>query len=173
LKADGFDVVGLFYGSNIHPEDEYAQRADALARLSACENFEVVSLPYEPEAWLSVASKFADEPERGARGQSKRCALCFELQLRAAASEGARLGASHFCTTLTISPHKDAALISSLGREISSRHGLVWEDRIWRKNNGFLRSIQVSKELGLYRQSYCGCVYSKEPSTVFSQPRKS
>ncbi|GHV43917.1 hypothetical protein FACS1894204_00020 [Synergistales bacterium] len=158
LKAEGFDVVGLFYGSNIHPEDEYKRRADALARLSVCDGFDVVYLPYEPEVWLSSAYALKDEPERG-----RRCALCFELQLRAAASYAKTQAAAplRFCTTLTISPHKDVKLISSIGREISARHGLIWEDRIWRKNGGFPRSVQISKELGLYRQNYCGCVYSK------------
>ncbi|MBQ3458512.1 MAG: epoxyqueuosine reductase QueH, partial [Synergistaceae bacterium] len=63
-------------------------------------------------------------------------------------------------TTLTISPHKNVKLINELGEAISASHGLKWENRIWRKNNGFLRSVRVSKELGLYRQNYCGCVFS-------------
>ena len=64
------------------------------------------------------------------------------------------------CTTLSISPHKDVRLISRLGEKISDSLGLIWEDRIWRKNSGFLRSLQISRELGLFRQNYCGCLYS-------------
>ncbi|GHS98002.1 hypothetical protein AGMMS50276_19030 [Synergistales bacterium] len=159
LKAEGFDVLGVFYGSNIHPEDEYGRRADALMRLSVHEGFEVLYLPYEPEVWLSSTYALKDEPERG-----RRCALCFAIQLRSAARfvEAQDIASLRFCTTLTISPHKDVKLISSIGREISSQHNLVWDDRIWRKKSGFLRSVQISKDLGLYRQSYCGCVYSKK-----------
>ena len=150
------EVIGYFYGSNIHPEDEYHRRAGALDYLSERCGIEVVTAPYKPEEWFDSVSHLANEPERG-----ERCNLCFSLQLRAAAEEGVRRRASHLCSTLTISPHKDAALISSLGAKIAEQAHLTWENRIWRKNGGFLRSVQISKELGLYRQSYCGCVYSQ------------
>ena len=154
------EVTGYFHGSNIHPEDEYRRRADALKFLSERYDINVLPCSYNPDSWFAAASHLAGEPERG-----KRCAVCFSLQLRAAAEEGVKRGASHLGTTLTISPHKDAALISRLGMEIAGQAGLVWEGRIWRKNNGFLRSVQISKELRLYRQSYCGCIYSKQ-STI-------
>ena len=150
------EITGYFYGSNIHPDDEYRRRADALKFLSGHCEVRILSRPYEPDEWFAAASRLAGEPEGG-----ERCTVCFSLQLRAAAEEGARIGASHLCTTLTISPHKNAALISRLGMEIAERASLAWEGRIWRKNGGFLRSVQISKELGLYRQNYCGCVYSK------------
>jgi predicted adenine nucleotide alpha hydrolase (AANH) superfamily ATPase len=159
LKAGGWDeIVGYFYGSNIHPEDEYMRRADALRFLAEREGIRVLMDRYEPEKWFARASSLADEPERG-----KRCELCFALQLRAAAGEGVRRGATHLCTTLTISPHKDVGLISRLGREAADFHGLEWQDRIWRKNDGFLRSLRMSEALGLYRQNYCGCLYSRTP----------
>lgn len=110
---------------------------------------------YDPEEWFVRASFLAAEPERGAR-----CALCFALQLEAAAEEGRRRGATHLATTLSTSPRKDVTLVSRLGQEAAACHGLTWEDRIWRKRNGFLRSVQISKELQLYRQNYCGCLYS-------------
>ena len=150
------EVTGYFYGSNIHPEDEYRRRADSLKFLSEHYEVNILSRPYNTDSWFAAASHLADEPERG-----ERCAVCFSLQLRDAAEEGAKRGASHLCTTLTISPHKNIALISRLGMEIAERAGLIWEDRVWRKNGGFVRSVQISKELGLYRQSYCGCVYSR------------
>jgi len=150
------EIVGYFYGSNIHPADEFIRRADALKFLSMRCGIKILPRPYEPDEWFAAVSHLTDEPERG-----ERCNICFSLQLRAAAEEAVKRGTSHLCTTLTISPHKDAALISRLGAEIAERSGLIWEGRIWRKNNGFLRSVQISKELGLYRQSYCGCVYSK------------
>jgi predicted adenine nucleotide alpha hydrolase (AANH) superfamily ATPase len=157
LKTEGWnEIVGYFYGSNIHPREEYLRRAEALNFLAGHEKLLVLTARYNPEGWVTRASSLADEPERG-----KRCALCFELQLRAAADEGVRQGATHLCTTLTISPHKDVTLISRLGEEAADSHGLEWQDRIWRKNNGFLRSLKMSEELGLYRQNYCGCLYSR------------
>jgi len=158
LKDEAWEeVAGYFYGSNIHPEDEYLRRADAVKFLSCREGVAVYMRPYNPDEWFSEASNetLQREPEGGAR-----CAVCFALQLRAAADEAKRLGASHLCTTLTISPHKDAALISRLGGEIATALGLTWENRIWRKNNGFSRSARISRELQLYRQNYCGCGYS-------------
>jgi predicted adenine nucleotide alpha hydrolase (AANH) superfamily ATPase len=156
LKAEDWDAIwGYFYGSNIHPEDEYRRRAEALEFLAEHEKIPVTSRSYNPEEWLSLASPLAEEPERGAR-----CALCFSLQLRAAAEEGKKRGFTHLCTTLSISPHKDVALISRLGREAAVAYGLIWEDRVWRKNNGFLRSLRICEALGLYRQHYCGCLYS-------------
>jgi len=150
------EVVGYFYGSNIHPADEFRRRADALKFLSEHSGVNILFRPYQPDGWFAAASHLADEPEQG-----NRCKLCFAIQLRAAAKEAVANGASHLCTTLTISPHKDALLISRLGSEIAGQAGLTWEGRIWRKNNGFLRSVQISKELGLYRQGYCGCAYSQ------------
>jgi predicted adenine nucleotide alpha hydrolase (AANH) superfamily ATPase len=161
MKAEGWEIVGYFYGSNIHPEDEYRRRAAALDFLARREGVEVLTRPYDPEEWFVRAFALADEPERGAR-----CALCFETQLRAAAGEARRHGAAYLGTTLTISPHKDAALISRLGREIGAEHGLTWDDRVWRRKDGFLRSLKLGEELGLYRQNYCGCLYSKPNKTI-------
>lgn len=157
LKAEEWDGIGgYFYGSNIHPRDEYLRRADALMFLAEHEKLGVTMRPYDPDEWFSQVASLADEPERG-----KRCAVCFALQLRAAVEEGVKRGFTHLCTTLSISPHKDVALISRLGKELAESHGLIWEDRIWRKNDGFLRSLKISGELGLYRQHYCGCLYSR------------
>jgi predicted adenine nucleotide alpha hydrolase (AANH) superfamily ATPase len=156
LKAEDWDtIMGYFYGSNIHPKDEYRRRAEALRFLAQHEKIHVIFRPYDPEEWLSFASPLAKEPERGAR-----CALCFSLQLRVAAEEGKKRGCTHLCTTLSISPHKNVTLISNLGREAAAVHGIIWEDRIWRKNNGFYRSFKICEALGLYRQNYCGCLYS-------------
>jgi predicted adenine nucleotide alpha hydrolase (AANH) superfamily ATPase len=156
LKTENWDeITGFFYGSNIHPWKEYLLRADTLKFLSEHENIPVHIASWEPATWLARTSHLAKEPERG-----KRCALCFALQLRAAAGEGRSLGATHLGTTLTISPHKDVALISRLGEKIAASCGLLWQGRIWRKNDGFLRSLTISRELGLYRQHYCGCIYS-------------
>ncbi|MBQ7152014.1 MAG: epoxyqueuosine reductase QueH [Synergistaceae bacterium] len=155
LLAEGWKVRGFFYGSNIHPLDEYKKRLDALKILMRHTGIECEVLPYDQDEWLEKISGLENEPEGG-----RRCTKCFELQLEAGACAAKKLGCENFCTTLTISPHKNVNLINALGEDLSRKNNLVWQNRIWRKNNGFLRSVKASKELGLYRQNYCGCVFS-------------
>ena len=156
LIVEGWNVHGFFYGSNIHPLDEYERRLEALGILTQHHEIPCEISCYCPGEWLDGVKGLEHEPEGG-----RRCEKCFALQLEAGAKIARALGCEYFCTTLTISPHKNVALINELGERISSLHGLHWENRIWRKNNGFLRSVKISRELGLYRQNYCGCVYSK------------
>ena len=127
LRAEGWEVSGFFYGSNIHPQEEYLRRLAALRTLRDCESVPVVEAPYLPRSWFDRMAGLMEEPEGGLR-----CTACFALQLEAAA----------------------------LGVEVCGRHGLDWEPRVWRKNDGFLRSLKLSREMGLYRQNYCGCLPS-------------
>lgn len=155
LIDEGWSVIGYFYGSNIHPCDEYARRLEAVKKLVSHNAIDCQIPAYSPDEWLRNVKGLENEPEGG-----KRCTECFRTQFNAAASAAKSLGCEYMSTTLTISPHKNVNLINELGQSIAASHGLKWENRIWRKNNGFLRSVKLSKELGLYRQNYCGCVFS-------------
>lgn len=155
LVKEGYEVTGYFYGSNIHPHDEYIKRADALQILSDTMTGKSVFAEYSPDEWVEKTERFADEPEGG-----KRCEKCFELQLDAAARYAKENNFTHISTTLTISPHKNVGLINFIGSEAAKRYNLTWIDKVWRKNNGFKRSVDESIRLGLYRQNYCGCIYS-------------
>lgn len=155
LLKEGYDVAGFFYGGNIHPKGEYLLRAEAVSILSEATGAEAVVPIYAPEDWLDAVRDFAAEPEGG-----RRCALCFRLQLEAAAEYAYAQGFTHLSTTLTISPHKDPALINEIGARAAAKRGLVWVERVWRRNDGFKKSVAESKRLGLYRQNYCGCKYS-------------
>ena len=159
-------MTGFFYGSNIHPREEYVRRLDALHTLMAHQGLPLDEAPWVPEVWMArmEGGGLMDEPEGG-----RRCAACFALQLEAAAEAALRLGCTHLCTSLTISPHKDVELIARIGADCAASHGLIWEDRVWRKRDGFLRSIRMSKELGLYRQNYCGCVASLRGASSSAQ----
>lgn len=161
--AEGWRVAGFFYGSNIQPEEEYLRRLGALHTLRDHAGVPVEEAPYAPGEWLQHMEDLGllKEPEGG-----RRCTACFELQLQAAAAAAVRLGCSRLCTSLTISPHKDVARINGIGEAVAAAHGLAWEPRIWRKGDGFLRSIGLSKELGLYRQNYCGCLPSQRRPQV-------
>ncbi len=155
LLSEGWKVYGFFYGSNIHPYNEYIRRLEAVNAVTSHNAIPCELSNYCPDEWLEGVKGLEYEPEGG-----KRCAECFRLQFEASAREALRLGCEYLCTTLTISPHKNVKLINTLGESIASEHGLKWLSRIWRKNNGFLRSVKLSKEMGLYRQNYCGCVFS-------------
>lgn len=155
LQSEGYEVAGFFYGSNIHPEEEYIRRAEAVAELGSAYDIITFMLEYDPESWDNAARAFSEEPEGG-----RRCALCFGIQLGAAAEYAENHGFEYLSTTLTISPHKDPVLINDIGRKAAEKHGLLWVEKIWRKNDGFKRSVAESKRLALYRQNYCGCFYS-------------
>jgi len=156
LLEENEDVWGYFYGSNIQPKKEYNKRLDAVIKLS-----ETLGAPllvehrYSPLSWLLELRGRLYYPEGGAR-----CALCIRGQLDSAAQVACKENFTYLGTTLTISPHKKPELINAIGRGISRRYGLKWLDVVWRKNNGFLRSVEMSKRLGLYRQNYCGCILS-------------
>ena len=158
LNSDGWNITGYFYGNNIHPEDEYKKRLDSIKILAAKNNFMRVIIPeYSPSQWLNQITGFENECEGGLR-----CEKCFGIQFEAAANEAVKLGIKFLTTTLTISPHKNIKIISEIGHAVAKLHNLEWLDIIWRKNNGFLKSIKLSREMGLYRQNYCGCIFSRQ-----------
>jgi hypothetical protein len=155
LEEEAFTVTGYFYGGNIHPEEEYRLRLAAVRRLAA-EHRRLVVEHYAPEEWFRLLASLEAAPEGG-----ERCRRCFRLQLENAAREALRRGCRVLCTTLTISPHKNPDEINRIGVAVAEQFGLRWLHRIWRKGNGFARSVEESRRLGLYRQGYCGCLYSR------------
>jgi predicted adenine nucleotide alpha hydrolase (AANH) superfamily ATPase len=155
LLSEGFETDGFFYGGNIHPESEWRKRREAVEVLAASIGGFAAIAPYDVAEWRLASLGFEEEPEGGAR-----CAACFRVQLEAAAAHAASAGYSHLCSTLTISPHKNPALINAIGAEAAAKSGLEWIERVWRKNDGFKKSVEASARLGLYRQNYCGCAYS-------------
>ena len=156
LKSEGYEVKGFFYGNNIHPLSEWQKRSDAVKKLSSLLDMEAEIAPYSPEAWLSATEGLRGEPEGGAR-----CEACFALQLESAARFAAEGGFGFVCTTLSISPHKRPDAINRIGREKAIAARVEWVDRVWRKNDGFRLSVTAGREMGLYRQNYCGCAYSE------------
>ena len=151
-----YDVIGFFYGSNIHPFEEYEKRLNAVEILRDSLSSIVIFPPYEPYSWHKATGGLENEPEGGAR-----CTVCFREQFEATAKYAKEHNFEYITTTLTISPHKNVALINKIGNKIATYYDVKWLDFVWRKNNGFLASIKRSKELGLYRQNYCGCIWSK------------
>ena len=117
---------------------------------------EILSCEYDGPAFAEAAKGLEGEPEGG-----KRCEACFRLRLRHAAQEAARLHFDYYTTTLSISPMKNAPLLNRLGEEIGAEYGVAHLPSDFKKKDGYKRSVILSKEHALYRQDYCGCVYSK------------
>ncbi len=151
-----FDVTVLYYNPNIRPEAEYEKRLETLKQLLAAMPMDHPPALVEPgwrgEEFERAAKGLENEPEGGAR-----CAVCFRLRLEQTARLAAEGGYDFFGTTLTVSPHKNAPLINAIGEELGERYGVRWLPSDFKKRNGYLRSIQLSREYGLYRQEYCGC----------------
>lgn len=153
-----FDVFLSYYNPNIQPRAEYDLRLENQRRvLERIPGVTLVECGYDGEAYDEAVIGLEREPEGGAR-----CTECFRLRLEYAAREAKRLGCNYCCTTLTVSPHKDAQRINALGREICAKYGVEWLPGDFKKRNGYKRSIELSREFGLYRQDYCGCLYSKQ-----------
>ena len=155
LISEGYSMTLYYYGGNIHPEIEWRKRLEALYMLSRNYNTLLYARPYDTQEWNSVAEGLEDEPEGGTR-----CEACMKLQLESAALYAQLQHIKNLCTSLTLSPQKDPVLINQWGETVAARYGLNWFSRVWRKNGGFLFSVQESKRLSLYRQNYCGCRYS-------------
>lgn len=111
---------------------------------------------WQGERYDAAVKGFEAEPEGGAR-----CTVCFRLRLEETARLARELGYEYFCTTLSVSPHKDAERINRIGMELAEKYGVRWLPSDFKKREGYKRSIELSREYGLYRQDYCGCLYSK------------
>ncbi len=161
-----FDITLFYYNPNITSAEEYRKRVEEvkrlIAELPAVHPISFIEGEYEPRRFTEAVKGLEHEPEGGAR-----CAECFRLRLGRAAEEAGRMALSIgeevlLTTTLTISPLKNAELLNVIGEEEAARHeGVVWLDSDFKKRGGYQRSIQLSAQYGLYRQNYCGCVYSK------------
>jgi len=152
LHSEGYEVIGLFYNPNIHPIEEYNRRLEVARRVAFEFSFPLVVPPYEPDEWFGEAEPLTGEPEGG-----RRCEVCFRIRLRVAHDFMIEQQADAFTTTLTIGPRKSANLINRIGCEIDEEHFLV---RDFKKKAGFQRATELAKKWELYRQDYCGCVYS-------------
>lgn len=155
LKELGREVTMLFANSNIDTREEFEKRLGEAKKLAAVEGVEIHALPYDHEEWLrEVAIGYEDAPEKGAR-----CERCFRYNLAKAAEFAVEHGFREFTTSLTVSPHKVSPVIFSVAKALAGRVEFLPED--FKKREGFKLSVRRTQELGLYRQAYCGCEFSK------------
>jgi len=160
LLAEHFTVTVLWYNPNLYPEAEFEKRLETQRQLIAALSndgspSELIELPWRSEDYFSNIKGLEDEPEEG-----KRCLECFRIRLDETARLAAELGYEWFCTTLTVSSRKDAVAINAIGRQAAEKYGVKWLPSEFRKREGNHRSIILSEKYGLYRQEYCGCVFS-------------
>lgn len=159
--AAHFAVTILYYNPNIDPPEEYHRREGELERFVKDAGYSaagvtVVELPYDPQDFYTAVKGLENEPERGAR-----CTACYRLRMTKAAQYAAAHGFAWFTTTLSISPVKDPVRLNAIGCELAAQYGLHYLQSEFRKKDGYKRSIALSAEYGLYRQDYCGCVFSR------------
>lgn len=167
-----FSITILYYNPNISPREEFEKRAAEQQRLVSEMQLKnpvsVVVDNYDPNEFYSAVKGFEHIPEGG-----ERCFICYRLRLERAAEYAAQHDFDYFCSTLSISPLKNAAKLNEIGAELSEIYNARNLPSDFKKRGGYLRSIQLSKQYGLYRQNYCGCVFSKkeaEERTACKQP---
>ena len=159
-----FYITVFYYNPNISMEPEYRKRVEEQKRLIAAYNerletgypIAIIEGDYEPEQFFHIAKGLEDCPEGG-----ERCFACFRLRLKKTVEEAVKGKFDYFATTLTISPLKNAAKLNEIGEELAEKYKIAWLPSDFKKRNGYKRSIELSREYELYRQDYCGCIYSK------------
>lgn len=179
-----FAITVFYYNPNIYPDEEYRKRVAEQKRLIADYNagimnakaqkitadssdncyevsttaypIDIIEGDYEPDEFFSAVKGLEDCPEGG-----ERCSVCYEMRIRKTSQMALKRKCDYFATTLTISPLKNAVKINDIGERIAGECGVRWLPSDFKKKGGYQRSIELSKEYGLYRQNYCGCVYSK------------
>lgn len=155
---DHFEITLYFCNPNIAPEEEYNYRKSELKRLVTELGLSVgmIDEDYDSKPFYELAKGLENLPERG-----ERCQKCIEYRLRKSAEKALETGADYFTTTLTISPHKDCQYINECGKKLSEEYGVPYLFSDFKKHDGYKHSIELSKKYGLYRQNYCGCIYSR------------
>ena len=155
-----FSVTVYFYNPNITENSEYEKRKNELKRLVKEKSFsnpvKMIDGDYSPEVFFNMSKGLEDCPEG-----SERCFLCYEQRMRSTAQLAKELNFEYFCTTLSVSPHKNAVKLNEIGASLSDEYGVPYLFSDFKKRGGYKRSIELSRQYGLYRQNYCGCIFSR------------
>ena len=155
-----FDITILYYNPNIAPKEEYEKRKQEQIRLIKTLNtknkLDYLDCDYDNDFYNKSIAGYEHAPEGGSR-----CHICFNLRLDKTAKLAKQHNYDYFCSTLTVSPHKNSKIINEIGEKISNKYNIKWLYSDFKKNEGFKQSIELSKKYELYRQDYCGCIYSK------------
>lgn len=158
--AEYFHITILYYNPNIAPEQEYRKRVSEqkrlISQLPVTYPVRFVEEIYDPDTFTEMAKGLEDIPEGG-----QRCFACYELRQRKAAEYAAKHGFDYFTTTLSVSPHKNADKLNEIGMKLAQEYQIPYLVSDFKKRGGYQKSIELSREYDLYRQDYCGCIYSR------------
>lgn len=160
LKND-FDISGYFYNPNIHPQKEYKLRLQETKKVARIIDFDFIEEEYDDNRWFKITEKYKQEPEKG-----RRCDICYAIRLERTARKAAELGFNSFTTVMSLSPWKKADVLNRIGRMFASRYKIHFLESNFKKKDGFRKSVELSKQHRLYRQNYCGCLYSMRNSSI-------
>ncbi len=160
-----FDITVLYYNPNISPKAEYEKRKAEQIRLineiNHTNKLAIIDCDYDNDIYEKQIKGYETCPERG-----ERCTICFNLRLSKTAKVAKEHKFDYFCSTLTVSPYKNANLINKIGEELGNEYQVKWLYSDFKKNDGYKHSIELSKKYNLYRQDYCGCKYSKRKNLL-------
>ncbi|NIA12107.1 MAG: recombinase [Nitrospiraceae bacterium] len=156
LRGRHYKVTGFFYNPNIHPITEYEKRLSEIESFAKAVKMPLIKGNYDIKKWFDFIKGLEDEAEGG-----KRCYMCYMFRLERTAKLARELHFDYFTTTLSISPHKNSKWIFNISEEIENRYGVKFLQVDFKKRNGFKSSVVLSNYFNLYRQNYCGCVFSK------------
>lgn len=159
-----FDITVVYYNPNIEPKEEYLKRKSEQIRLLKEWNIKFLDCDYDNQKWRDTTKYLSEELEGG-----KRCSVCFGIRLKYTALKARELGFDYFATTLTVSPHKNSQVINKIGERIASEVNVKFLYSDFKKKDGYKKSIEFSKEYNLYRQDYCGCLYSKDREIKYEE----
>ncbi len=152
ILREGHQVTGYFFNPNIYPAEEYERRLEVAKTVAESIGFPIFAGEYKSDDWLRATVGLDKEPEGGIR-----CEVCFRLRIQETFRVMSERGLEGFTTTLTVSPHKPASVVNRIGQEIGGDKFIA---RDFKKKDGFKRANEIANKLGVYRQHYCGCVYS-------------
>lgn len=161
--SDYFKIYLLYYNPNIYPVSEYYFREEEqmklIEKLETKHKIEFVKAKFDPMNYYSAVKGHEKEPEGG-----KRCEICFDLRLREAGLKAKEMGLDYFTTTLSISPHKNSQILNEVGKKLEEELGVKYLHSDFKKKNGFKRSVELTAQYDMYRQDYCGCIFSLNES---------
>ena len=160
ILNQNFKVTGYFYNPNIYLKEEYEKRFDAARIVAERQGIPLINGEYEPQTYFNAVKGFENEPENG-----ERCKICYRLRLYSTSKIAASKSFDCIASTLTSGPQKKASVINPVGKEESEKAGLSFIEGDWKKKDGFRRSCMLSREYGIYRQNYCGCLFSMTSKT--------
>ena len=155
-----FDITILYYNPNIYPYDEYLKRKQEQIKLineiDCSNNLDIMDCDYDNDLYEKCIIGLENEPERG-----NRCMVCYNLRMEKTAKMAKECNYDYFCTTLSVSPYKNSEWINKIGEKLQNKYNINWLFSDFKKKDGYKQSILLSKKYNLYRQDYCGCIYSK------------